>query len=374
MNNNNPYLRELGLLIPASLMVNVENYTIREVFILSLKKRKKRIVIDEVTYPELTLEQALDMVVSAKRAEGLRDRTLKDYAKDYGYFLKWLREHHPNIEYVHELSPSIFRDHINWMKYDAKRYAGHKYNGHRDHGVGLSDTTINIRLRVLKAIFNQLERDNLIGENPITGVRTLRQDVDLTNCLSDEEIKAILAQINQREYVGFRDYVAIVLMLDCGLRVSELLSLRAADIDFQTRFVTLPGERNKNRNPRLVPISSHAVKLLLQLIGESKKHFSTDRIFISVNGEPLTDNNYNKRLKFYGEKAGITGKKVTAHVYRHTWARNMILNGCDPFTLQKMGGWKDIRTMRRYIQMDTSDMRKSHDSYSPVNTLIKKRT
>ncbi|WP_242069842.1 tyrosine-type recombinase/integrase [Paenibacillus dendritiformis] len=62
---------------------------------------------------------------------------------------------------------------------------------------------------------------------------------------------------------------------------------------------------------------------------------------------------------------------MTAHVYRHTWARNMIFNGCDPFTLQKMGGWKDIRTMRRYIQMDTSDMRKSHDSYSPVNTLIR---
>ncbi|GAC41975.1 glycosyltransferase [Paenibacillus popilliae ATCC 14706] len=115
MNNNNPNLRELGLLIPASLMVNIENYTIREVFILSLKKRKKRIVIDEVTYAELTLDQALDLVVSAKRAEGLRDRTLKDYAKDYGYFLKWLKEHHPDIEYVHELSPSIFRDHINWM-------------------------------------------------------------------------------------------------------------------------------------------------------------------------------------------------------------------------------------------------------------------
>ncbi|WII38775.1 phage integrase SAM-like domain-containing protein [Paenibacillus thiaminolyticus] len=145
---------------------------------MSLKKRKKRIVTDEVTYPELTLDQALDMVVSAKRAEGLRDRTLKDYAKDYGYFVKWLKEHHPDIEYVHELSPSIFRDHINWMKHDAKRYEGHKYNGHRDHGVRLSDTTINIRLRVLKAIFNQLERDNLIGENPITGVRTLRQDVD----------------------------------------------------------------------------------------------------------------------------------------------------------------------------------------------------
>lgn len=339
---------------------------------MSLKKRKK-ITIGEATYPEIELYQALDMVVSVKRAEGLRSRTLRDYAKDFGYFMKWLNKYHPDVKHVHELSPSIFRDHINWMKYDAKRYEGHKYSGHRDHGTGLSDTTINIRLRVLKAIFNQLERDNLIGVNPIDGVKTLRQDVDLTNCLTDEEVKAVLAQPNQRDYVGFRDYTAIVMMLDCGLRVSELLRLRATDIDFQTRFITLTGEMNKNRQPRLIPISNHTLKLLLQLITENKNHFSTDRIFMSVNGEPLTDNNYNKRLKYYGEKAGISGKKMTAHVYRHTWARNMVLNGCDPFTLQKMGGWKDIRTMRRYIQMDTSDMRRSHDSYSPVNSLIKKR-
>ena len=49
----------------------------------------------------------------------------------------------------------------------------------------------------------------------------------------------------------------------------------------------------------------------------------------------------------------------------------MTLNGCDAFTLQKMGGWSDIRTMRRYIQMDTDDLRKSHDNYSPAMTLYK---
>lgn len=64
---------------------------------------------------------------------------------------------------------------------------------------------------------------------------------------------------------------------------------------------------------------------------------------------------------------------MTAHVYRHTWAKNMILNGCDPFTLQKIGGWADIRTMRRYIQMDIEDIRESHDRYSPVMNFVKKK-
>jgi integrase/recombinase XerD len=121
-------------------------------------------------------------------------------------------------------------------------------------------------------------------------------------------------------------------LLDSGLRINELLSMREGDVDFATRFITVNSTTAKNRHARLVPISSHIVKLLLQLIEENQRHFKTDRIFLSCYGEHLSDRQLTKRLKYYAEKAGIDGKKVTAHVYRHTWAKNMILNGCDPFT------------------------------------------
>lgn len=241
------------------------------------------------------------------------------------------------MQFIDELTPTIIRDHINYMRYDAKRYAKHKYINSEKQTIGLSDTTVNIRLRTLKAIFNQLRRDKLIEINPFESVNLLRQDIDLTNCLADEEVKAILNQPNQRDFVGFRDYVGMVTMLDSGLRIQELLSLRAGDIDFQARFFTIVGEVSKNRKPRLIPFSSYTSKLLLQLISENKQHFSTDRVFLSCFGQPLGANQFNKRLKYYGEKAGVSGKKMTAHVYRHTWAKNMTLSGADPFSLQKMG-------------------------------------
>jgi integrase/recombinase XerD len=341
-----------------------------------LKKKERRVPIgkrpDQQEYPRISFQQALDFAMNAKRAEGLRERTLKDYVKHFGYFINWVIEKYPEIEFVDELTSTIFRDHINYMRYDAKRYSGHKYIDEDKQRIGLTDTTVNIRLRTLKAIFNQLRRDKLIEVNPVESVNLLRQDIDLTNCLTDEEVKAILAQPNQKDFVGYRDYVAIVTMLDSGLRINELLSLRTADIDFQSRFITIPGERSKNRKPRLVPISTHASKLLLQLVSENKQHFSTDRLFMSCFGEPLGQNQFNKRLKYYGEKAEVSGKKMTAHVYRHTWAKNLTLNGADPFSLQKMGGWSDIRTVRRYIQMDTTDIRKSHDDHSPLNNFLTK--
>lgn len=344
---------------------------------MALKKKQRRTpvgkILDKVNYPQLTLDQAIDLVISTKTAEGLRERTLFDYRQQWGYFVSWLNDNY-EVEYVDELTPQVFRDHINYMKYDARRYDGHKYINAEQQRVGLSDTTINIRLRTLKAVFNQLEREQLIEVNPMRSVKLIRQDIDLTNCLTDEEVKAILQQPNRRDYVGFRDYVAIILMLDSGLRITEMLRLRAENIDFQTRFITVSGEDSKNRRPRIVPISPQSIKLLLQLVNENKQHFSTDRIFLSCYGEPLGANQFNKRLKHYGKKAGIDGKKMTAHVYRHTWAKNMVLNGCDAFTLQKMGGWSDIRTMRRYIQMDTEDIRKGHDSFSPVNKFVDNRT
>ncbi|KPB04720.1 tyrosine-type recombinase/integrase [Bacillus sp. CHD6a] len=342
---------------------------------MSLNKRIRKKPVGKLSnqkeYPKITMEQAIDLVISGKSAEGLRERTLRDYKKDWGYFVNWLQKNY-EIETIDELTPHVFRDYINYLKFDAPKYDGHKYI-QNDQGIGLSETTINIRLRVYRAMFNFLEREDLIEINPISGVRLLKQDIDLTNCFTDDEVKEVLRQPNQRDYVGYRDYVAMILLLDSGIRANELLSLRTEDVDFQTRIITLGGEKNKNRKPRIVPISAHTVKLLLQLINENKKHFSTDRIFLSSYGEPLGQNHFNKRLKYYAENAGIKDKKVTAHVYRHTWAKNMTLNGCDSFTLQKMGGWSDIRTMRRYIQMDTDDLRKSHDTFSPVMKMINKR-
>jgi integrase/recombinase XerD len=340
---------------------------------LALKRKKRRAErVSQKQYPKLTFQQALDLVIAGKRVEGLRERTLQDYIKTWRYFTNWLKKNYEEIQTIDQLTTEIFRNYINYMKYDAKRYDGHKFIDAEKQDIGLSDTTINIRLRVFRAFFNYLEKEELIEFNPMDNIKLLRQDIDLTNCFTDEEVKELLRQPNQRDFVGFRDFVAMNLLLDSGLRVGEMCNLRAGDIDFQTRFITIQGEKSKNRRPRLVPISAYVCKLLLQLISENNEHFKTDRVFLSCYGEPLTERHFNKRLKYYAEKAGITGKKVTAHVYRHTWAKNMVLNGCDAFTLQKMGGWADIRTMRRYIQMDIEDMRRSHDDYSPI-TRLKKR-
>lgn len=350
--------------------------SVRGLFFVSLKRKKRR-QLGELSskneYPKLSLSEALNIALAGKKAEGVRERTLKDYQKTWEYFSKWLAVNYEDVETVDQLTPNTFRNYVNYLKYDAKRYDGHKFLENGEHGTGLAETTINIRLRCYRALFNHLEREELIEVNPMDNVKLLKQDIDLTNCFTEEEVKKVLQQPNQRNYVGFRDFVAMNLLLDSGLRMNELIGLVAADIDFSTRFITLTGKQSKNRTPRIVPISAYVQKLILQLLTENKNHFKSERLFLSTYGEPLGPNQMNKRLKYYAEKAEIKAEKVTAHVYRHTWAKQMILNGCDAFTLQKMGGWSDIRTMRRYIQMDVSEMRMRHDDFSPINNIKKRK-
>ncbi len=258
------------------------------------KRHRVTAINTKTTYPRLTFDQALDYVMSGKRAEGVRERTLRDYRKMFGYLTKWLAENY-DFTYIDEITTEVIRNYINYMKYDKRKYSGHKYIDSSKQGIGLCDTTININLRCLRSLFNYLANEGMLEVNPMEKIKLLRQDVDLTNCFTDDEVKALLQQPNLRDFVGFRDYVAMNLLLDSGLRINELLSLRAGDVDFTTRFITLTGEVNKNRKPRLVPISSHVAKLILQLISENREHFKTDRIFLSSFGEPIGPNHFNKR-------------------------------------------------------------------------------
>lgn len=119
-----------------------------------------------------------------------------------------------------------------------------------------------MRLRTLKAIFNQLENDEIIEMNPVRNVKLFRTDEDLVKAFTPTQLKALLKQPNQKEYVGYRDYVAMILLLDSGMRANELIGLKCEDIDFQSKLITLSGQQNKNRKSRIIPISHLSVKLL----------------------------------------------------------------------------------------------------------------
>ncbi|CAM5432340.1 Tyrosine recombinase XerD [Streptomyces afghaniensis] len=333
-------------------------------------KRKRK--VDKRANPpggirEMALEPAFNYFMSAKIGEGIRKRTQVDYSNTWRYFTDWLVEENYKVNYVHEITTEMCRNYILYLTVDAPRFKGHKYI-HNDQGKGLSAATINMRIRSLKVAFNFWYKEEFIRKSPMDNIQCQKVDIDKIESFTDEQIEALLGACDQRTYVGFRDYVFQWCLLDSAMRINELLSIKPEDIDIKTRSVELAAQFNKNRRSRMVPLSADTIKLLQELIDENRAHFPhAKKVFLSVYGEEVKDTQMNKRLKYYGDITGV-GKEIrtTAHTWRHTAARNYILNGGDPYTLMRLLGHSSIAMTRRYVQITPEDVRIKHEQFSPI--------
>jgi integrase/recombinase XerD len=104
---------------------------------------------------------------------------------------------------------------------------------------------------------------------------------------------------------------------------------------------------------------------------QETEEFGSEYLFVTYTGKPLNDSTFRVRLREYAEKAGIK-KQVSPHVFRHTGALLYLLNGGEPFSLQKILGHKDMTMTRRYVQMTEANVKDQHEAFSPLNAIFKK--
>ncbi|MNW55251.1 Tyrosine recombinase XerD [compost metagenome] len=116
-------------------------------------------------------------------------------------------------------------------------------------------------------------------------------------------------------------------------------------------------------------MSKRTAELLDALVQENRTQFrnsSPSTVFLLNNRKPLTYNQAYERIRLHGEKAGISGVRVSPHTFRHTFAKMYIKNGGDLFTLQKILGHHDISMVRKYVQMEQRDLQEQHAQSSPL--------
>jgi len=147
--------------------------------------------------------------------------------------------------------------------------------------------------------------------------------------------------------------------------------LTVSQIDFKDLTVTVPSKIAKNRKSREIPISREVAKRMRQLLDETQQYFGEDaQLFMNAYGEDFTDGAFRRRLNRLKRKLNI--EKLHPHMFRHTFARNYVLNGGDIFTLQKILDHADIQTTRKYVQMDSDHIREQHNKFSPVRSIMKR--
>lgn len=310
---------------------------------------KKQVMRRRREETSFALSEIHKIFITTKKSEGLRERTLFDHKKHFEYFSKWLEDMGEQNLGVSDLNIDLLREYVSFMQ-----------------DKDLSPVTINVRLRTLRTFLRFLYEEEYITANLAQKLSLMRTDEDTIKILEDEHVEALIKAIDKKTYTGFRDYVAIAILIDCGLRISELASLTTNQIHFDNSTIYLPSHKVKNRRGRNVPLSLKVNKLLFQLVTENSMAFEENSsVFLSVYGTPFQASSFRKRLKIYQNLAGIKGVRVSPHSFRHYFAKNYILSGGDPFTLQLILGHSDMQVVRRYIQMNDKDIKIKHNQFSP---------
>lgn len=324
------------------------------------------------TYSENTdcaafsLNELLEIYLHAKQAEGVSKGTVDNKKAAVQIFNTFLNVKGLNVK-PSDITTDLCREFISYMRCEHVKHEHNNCKKAEYKTAGLSEATINTHLRHLRAMFNFLLEEQYVSSNPFNKVKQVKEPVDVVDALTTDEINKLLRIPDKRSFSGFRDMVLMALLLDTGLRITEALSLTVNEIDFKTNTLLITGKVAKNNKSRYVPFSNKTGKLLRELIAEVQE-LDTPFIFVTVYGNQLDKDVFRNRVKQYAEQAGIK-RNITVHMFRHTFAKYYLLNNGDILTLQKILGHSSLAMVRRYIQLDTSDITNSHAKYSPINTL-----
>ena len=295
----------------------------------------------------ISFPEALDEFMRYRIADGLAERTLKDYHFHIMRFFAWCYNKNINVwgDY-HNLEQAIIIYFTKLTEYSPAYY--------------------NLALQNLKGFFNWCVQHGILRKNP-AGFLKKRKDEAKIRSIEEKTLNKLLALPDQRTYAGLRDYVLMLLMLDTGIRPEEALSLEPEDFDLDRRLVTISAQTAKTRETRTLPFSATVCYQVKHLLSIRPEEWTNAPVFASDKGTKLRVDSLCSRFSRYSKQLG---RKVAAYDLRHTFAIMYLRNGGDAFSLQKMLGHTDLSMTKRYLALAKEDLEASHNIASPVNKLM----
>lgn len=218
----------------------------------------------------------------------------------------------------------------------------------------------------IKKFYAYLLQEKIVTENPTQLISSPSIGRHLPDILSYDEICSMIDNIDLSIQFGHRNKAILEIMYACGLRVSEVISLKISDIYVNDEFIRVIGKGEKER---LIPISQATIKTLYLYIEGERKHLPikpkhTDTVFINRRGSGLSRQMVFLIIKELAEKAGIN-KNIGPHTIRHSFATHLLEGGADLRAVQQMLGHSSISTTEIYTHISDQYLREVISLYHP---------
>lgn len=215
----------------------------------------------------------------------------------------------------------------------------------------LKASTISRNVAAMKAFFHYLVRSGMIQKDVSDCLQAPRVTRNAPDVLTEEETESLLNGPSGDSDKEIRDLAMLRLLYSTGIRVSELIGLKLADVNMQMGFL-ICREENKER---MIPFDNQTREALYRYLSTVRDRMATNKagdiLFVSCLGAPMSRQGFWKIIKYYTKKAGIA-KDITPHTLRHTFAAHLVESGTDLKNVQELLGHSDISTTHIYANMD----------------------
>ena len=225
--------------------------------------------------------------------------------------------------------------------------------------IGHSVSTALRRLSCMRNFFLFLKRDGYY-QGTIPDIEAPKKPKYLPNCLTEDEVEALLNAPDLSTPSGLRDKAMLETMYSSGLRVSELLSLERAQVNLNKGVITVFGKGAKERR---VPVADYAIEYIKEYIKDVRSKVDINHskyLFLSKKGEPLSRVYFFKQVKKYSELAGIK-TNVSPHTLRHSFATHLLNHGAQLRIVQSMLGHTNIATTQIYTHVSSEKIKSDYD-------------
>ncbi|MFA5422822.1 MAG: tyrosine recombinase XerC [Phycisphaerae bacterium] len=230
-----------------------------------------------------------------------------------------------------------------------------------------SKSTIARKLATLRSFYKFLLKRGSISSNPVTAVRTPKQDKKLPRFLEYEEVKRLIETPPMNNWLGARDRAIMEVLYSTGIRVSELVALNMDDIDFLGEVIHV---RGKGKKERITPISSSALQIIQHYMeyrnkrAQSNQNFDPKVLFVNKHGKRLSTRSVRRKMDKYLKMAGLD-PAISPHTLRHSFATHMLNNGADLRSVQELLGHQSLSTTQIYTHLTTKKLKDVYDNTHP---------
>jgi site-specific recombinase XerD len=314
----------------------------------------------------IQLEKCIQIYLSTLETEGKSPRYLDWLRTRLQYFTAFVHKVHGEGFSLRDLAVEDGREFIRELMNREVKYSTHPLSQPRSGK--LSIHYINGIGRAIRSFSNWACEEGYLEEHVMHRLKLPPLPKTQPEPLTEEEIRKVLTMCLDHTLESYRNFAMMMLFLDTGLRLSEVIHLRLSRVDFALGEMTVLGKGNKERK---VPFGSQAKKALIDYLTrvrpETENKLNSDRVFLNSQGHPITQEVVEKVFQRVRAAAGVP--HLHPHVCRHTFAVRYLINGGDVFSLQKILGHSSLEMTRRYVNLAFGDVKEKHRQFSPMDNL-----